>query len=469
MLTTASTEPRTLPPPKEIQRPRTALLTLSWLFRRRARITQCAFIILLVALATSVGYGKSYPTVSASPPPNRHLRRQLQENVQSGQEAGPGKGTRPQQWLIQHSNFHAEPPQHPFLEASRPKGALISLVRNEELSGILQSMRELEHRFNHRHNYPWLFFSEKPFSSEFIAATKNITSAPTSYHLIPYAHWSTPEFIDQTQYMNSLDYLGTIGVGKGWMHSYRNMCRWNSGFFFHHPALAAFDYHWRVEPDVHFFCDIPYDPFAFLRDNGLVYGFNMNILEDARSFPSLWSTTLNFISEHPDLIHPDADITWLTDHSAAGGYNNCQFFSNFEIGSLNFFRSDTYQTYFDYLDSRGGFYYERFGDAPVHTLALSMFVPKEKVWFFRDIGYQHDIARHCPAEGVRNGVCDCEPTRLDENFYKLVPMESPQEKPSDTCVRMWMGKEWLEKKKGWKQNVERTVGGDGYGGYVKDA
>ena len=50
--------------------------------------------------------------------------------------------------------------------------------------------------------------------------------------------------------MNSLEYLGAIGVGKGWMVSYRHMCRWNSGFFYRHPRLKDFDWYWRVEPDV---------------------------------------------------------------------------------------------------------------------------------------------------------------------------------------------------------------------------
>lgn len=50
--------------------------------------------------------------------------------------------------------------------------------------------------------------------------------------------------------MNSLEYLGAIGVGKGWMISYRHMCRWNSGFFYRHPRLKDFDWYWRVEPDV---------------------------------------------------------------------------------------------------------------------------------------------------------------------------------------------------------------------------
>ena len=50
--------------------------------------------------------------------------------------------------------------------------------------------------------------------------------------------------------MDSLEYLGAIGVGKGWMVSYRHMCRWNSGFFYKHPRLRDFDWYWRVEPDV---------------------------------------------------------------------------------------------------------------------------------------------------------------------------------------------------------------------------
>lgn len=130
-----------------------------------------------------------------------------------------------------------------------------------------------------------------------------------------------------------------------------------------------------------------------MRDNNLKYGFNMNILDDARSFPSLWSRTRSFINAHPELIHPDADLDWLLDSHNSGDYNNCQFFSNFEIGSLNFFRGESNEKYFDWLDRGGGFYYERFGDAPIHTLSVAMFVPKSEIWFFRDIGYQHDISR----------------------------------------------------------------------------
>ncbi|KAK5947082.1 hypothetical protein PMZ80_001228 [Knufia obscura] len=376
----------------------------------------------------------------------------------------------PEKWLREHSNLnHFETGKELFND--RPKAAIISLVRNEELDGILQSMKQLEWHWNKRYNYPWMFFSEQSFTDEFKSATTNATSAQTSYHLIPPSHWKPATHISPTRFHSSLSYLGTLGVGKGYLLSYRNMCRWNSGFFYQHPALSSYSYYWRVEPDVHFFCDIPYDPFRFLRDNGIVYGFNMNILDDARSFASLWKRTREFMRLRPELVSEDADLSWLVDEGGNGGeYNDCQFFSNFEIGSLDFFRGEANSAYFEYLDSPevGGFYYERFGDAPVHTLSVAMFAGgKDKMWYFRDIGYQHDIARHCPRPEVRRGMCDCEATGLDENFYKLVPMESPQRKPGDSCLRLWLGGEWLERREGYEAEVERALGGDGLSGYVR--
>ena len=43
------------------------------------------------------------------------------------------------------------------------------------------------------------------------------------------------------------------------------MCRYFSGFFYHHPLLADVDYYWRIEPDVHYYCDLNYDPFVFMQ------------------------------------------------------------------------------------------------------------------------------------------------------------------------------------------------------------
>jgi len=55
----------------------------------------------------------------------------------------------------------------------RPRAAIISLVRNEELDGILQSMAQLELHWNRVFQYPWIFFNEMPFSEEFKVSATN--------------------------------------------------------------------------------------------------------------------------------------------------------------------------------------------------------------------------------------------------------------------------------------------------------
>lgn len=69
---------------------------------------------------------------------------------------------------------------------------------------------------------------------------------------------------------------------------YRNMCRYNSGFFFRHPLLEQYDYYWRVEPSIKLFCDITYDPFLLMQDEKKVYGFTLSLFEYIETIPTLW-------------------------------------------------------------------------------------------------------------------------------------------------------------------------------------
>lgn len=83
--------------------------------------------------------------------------------------------------------------------------------------------------------------------------------------------------------------------------------------------------------------------------------------------------------------------------------------SNFEIADLDFFRSDAYNTFFDYLDATGNFYYERWGDAPVHSIAAALMLPRSQLHFFGEIGYYHAPHEHCPlvTEYPQSAKCTC--------------------------------------------------------------
>ena len=89
--------------------------------------------------------------------------------------------------------------------------------------------------------------------------------------------------------------------------------------------------------------------------------------------------------------------------------------SNFEVGDLNWLRSDAYLDYFNHLDQDGGFFYERWGDAPVHSIAAALMLKKEEIHFFDEIAYYHVPFTHCPtSEQKRLDLrCTCRP---EKNF-----------------------------------------------------
>lgn len=287
--------------------------------------------------------------------------------------------------------------------SDRISATLLALVRNEELEGMVQAMDDLERTWNHKFNYPWTFFNDVPFSDEFKEKTSAATKAECRYEVIPKEHWEVPSWINNSIQEASAQLLKDNGVQYASMTSYHQMCRWNSGLFYKHPALKDVQYYWRVEPKVHFFCDVDYDVFRYMQDNNKTYGFTINLYDDPKSIETLWPETLKFLAANPDSIAENNAMPWLTDsirrpghNSKANGYSTCHFWSNFEIGDMTFWRSKLYEDYFNHLDRAGGFFYERWGDAPVHSIALGLFEDANRIHWFRDIGYQHVPFLNCP-------------------------------------------------------------------------
>lgn len=276
---------------------------------------------------------------------------------------------------IRGDNYAADNPK-----SDRANAALISLVRNKELEQMLWSMRDLEAKWNKKFNYPWMFFNDEPFTEEFMQKTQEVTNAKCEYHLIPKEHWDIPNWINPDVMAESAKLLEEQEVQYAHMKSYHQMCRWNSGLFYKHPALLDIKYYWRVEPNVHFFCDIDYDVFKYMQDNNKTYGFTINLYDSPASISSLWPETLKFLADNSKYIAPKNSMGWLTDSDhrpehteKANGYSTCHFWSNFEIADMDFWRSPAYEAYFEHLDRAGGFFYERWGDAPVHSIGLGLF------------------------------------------------------------------------------------------------
>ncbi|KAF5365662.1 hypothetical protein D9758_003334 [Tetrapyrgos nigripes] len=291
----------------------------------------------------------------------------------------------------------------------RANATFVLLCRNSDLNGVINSMQSAEDRFNRRYNYPWVLLNEEPFTEQFMHRVSLITRAPVHFGLIPRDHWFQPEWIDENKARAGRQKMMAQRIIYAGSVPYRNMCRFNSGFFFHHELLQPYRYYWRVEPDVRFFCDLEYDPFLYMQEHDKVYSFTISLPEWEPTIPTLWATVKEFMGLHPEYIQSHNAMDFLSN-DGGNTYNLCHFWSNFEIADMDFWRSEAYQAFFDFLESKGGFYYERWGDAPVHSIAAALFARRDQIHFFRDIGYRHDPFQHCPSgEQFDAGHCACDP------------------------------------------------------------
>lgn len=292
----------------------------------------------------------------------------------------------------------------------RMNATFVTLARNSDLWEIARSIRQVEDRFNRKFNYDWVFLNDKPFDDSFKKVTTALVSGKTHYGEIPKEHWSFPPHIDQDRARKVREDMAERKIIYGDSISYRHMCRFESGFFFQQPLMLNYEWYWRVEPSIELFCDINYDAFKFMADNKKKYSFVLSLYEYVETIPTLWDSVKKFMKNHPEHIAQGNSMAYLSD-DGGDTYNHCHMWSNFEIGNLNWLRSKAYTDYFNTLDQDGGFFYERWGDAPVHSIAAGLLLKKEEIHFFNDIAYYHVPFTHCPTgEKTRLDLkCHCDP------------------------------------------------------------
>ncbi|KAG0687921.1 alpha 1,2-mannosyltransferase 2.4.1 [Pichia californica] len=296
----------------------------------------------------------------------------------------------------------------------RENATLFTLCRNSELYEILDSIEQLENRFNKNFHYDWVFLNDEPFSEEFIELTSNMISGRARYGLIPIKHWSYPPYIDEQKAKEIRESRKWASITYGTSESYRHMCRFNSMFFYKHPIIEEYQYYWRVEPHVNFDCDIIDDPFKFMNNNNKKYGFTISMRELPNTIETLWETSKLYFKKLSydifDQVTQNNLVGFISDDNGSS-YNLCHYWTNFEIANLDIYRNDLYEGYVQHLDHAGGFFYERWGDAPVHSIIFSLMLKREELYLFQNISYEHTVAKSCPLNDAfrKKARCVCNP------------------------------------------------------------
>ncbi|KAJ5568505.1 hypothetical protein N7450_010991 [Penicillium hetheringtonii] len=297
----------------------------------------------------------------------------------------------------------------------RANAAFVVLARNKELEGVIQSLKSIERHFNRWYHYPYVFLNDGDFDDDFKATVKNYTSAPEGVRK-----------------------QGDAAIMYGGMESYHHMCRFYSGHFYKHPLLMKYEWYWRLEPEIKYFCDITYDPFMKMIEANKTYGFTIAVKELRETVPNifryasaykrknnlkskgLWEMFLERPAEPEvpeaekkeklpeEILQSEPGVNNLDDIDPEAmegeNYNMCHFWSNFEIARLDWFRSKAYEDFFQMMDRSGGFWMERWGDAPIHSLAAA-----------------NAPARQLPREPYLEKTTEDEKKRIEEDEYWATP------------------------------------------------
>ena len=118
----------------------------------------------------------------------------------------------------------------PQTDGPRANAALVVLARNQELDGVVQSIKSMERHFNRWFHYPYVFLNDGEFNQTFKETIVNHTSAPVEFGKIDPEMWGYPSWVDVDTAREGIKIQGDAAIMYGGMESYHHMCRFYSGY-----------------------------------------------------------------------------------------------------------------------------------------------------------------------------------------------------------------------------------------------
>lgn len=252
---------------------------------------------------------------------------------------------------------------------------IIYLVRSsdEDVEMFNKSLDLLEKnllRFSS--NIDVIVFVEKSFDSY---KEKIKTNIELQYHLIEFKvpdypeqiANQIPEFFPHPTHGNGPVAWGHPGFSMG----YRHMCRFFSGEIYKYDIIKKYNYYLRLDTDSFIHTPLNYDIFDWAETNQCYYGYIEPAVQtdNPKVIEGLWE----FVNErYPNNI-PDG----------------LMFYTNFELGNINWFLTSPYMKFYNEIDTCGGIYTKRWGDAPIKFLGINLFMPLENIQPVTGFTYQH--------------------------------------------------------------------------------
>jgi hypothetical protein len=268
-------------------------------------------------------------------------------------------------------------------------GVIVYLTRRHEVDSLNASLAQLSLLLSNNPR-PVVIFHEGDFSDNDIQKSLARTLGSR-----------TPLAFERIQFTKSAN--RSRSIYHGYSVSYCDMCRFFILMLPNHPLLTLFTFYWRLDAHSYIFGSKPIqDPFEIMQKRQIQYAFVMNNLEDKRFSPGLWLFFHKFLDQH--CVEPSLTVR-QTQTGRFGEYSLAIFFTNFAIANVSLFRDHPLiRAWLHTVDRDGGIYRYRWGDAPVHTLALTQFLKRDQIVCLRYFGYMHRNDYVCASE-LKQNVC----------------------------------------------------------------
>jgi len=256
--------------------------------------------------------------------------------------------------------------------SDKPKALIYYLIMGNRVSNELKrSLSTLDEQFNNAFRYPVVIFYNESDQLVNEDAIRSLTKSSVFFQKVVF---EVPPFMNE----RSVPEHGCLGR---FPVEYRHMCRFQALSVYEQPIMSAAvgaQFAWRLDDDSYIMHPIKFDIFGYMRDSGYRYAYLHENIDNYECVCGLWEAAGQYVTY--EALKPAFFYEWPKKRI---------FYNNFEISDLSLWRSTEYRKFIAFTDRMGGIYYRRWGDAPIKTIAVSLFVNRNQTFRFQSIGYRH--------------------------------------------------------------------------------
>jgi hypothetical protein len=172
--------------------------------------------------------------------------------------------------------------------------------------------------------------------------------------------------------------LANYGVG------YRSMCYFFFYDFSNYLKKMGYQFYCRLDTDSFITSKVEFDFFHYLKSKKVYYGYIAEIIESKIAVKGL----NEFFNENEFLKSKlDSENSVFEN----GLYNLRCVYTNFEVIDLDLFDLPEVKKYIRTIINSNNIFNYRWGDAPLRTIMISLFLKKNQIVRFSKINYRHQL------------------------------------------------------------------------------